>query len=395
VKKITIISLVLLLCLSLTGCKSFFPKGKEMEKYDAVTVMGIDRSEAEPSRVEVTLLSKVEKSGDGGGSVTIKTSSESAPTVFEAQRNLRTKEEKVTYLGYVDYLLIGEGAAADDFTKYFDFFVRDHETRLSPRVYVVKGGTAKELIETTSSTKIFLTDQLANIINGAEILGNSSDTKIIDTINQLDGKTGAAVIPAIKSKELENQKRSGEMAEKDVAPAGFAVIKDFRLAGYFDGSAVLGYDFLTDKVKSCPISVRDISGACTALEVVNTKTDVEAKFEGDALKKVLYRVTVTSALAEQQSRERLTTEEGLTDLERKQAEYIQSVMTDAIKESKNFGTDCFALAEKIKLQHPVKWEKIKDSWDKLYPGLEIDTEVVSTVARSYEINQPNGYKGED
>lgn len=394
-KKTRIIPIAILLCLSLSGCGDFFPKGKEMEKYDAATVIGIDRCESDPSRIEVTLLTKVDKSGDGGGSVTIKTLSETGPTAFEAQRNLRGKEEKVTFLGYIDYFLIGEDAAKEDFTKYFDYFVRDHETRYTPRIFVVKDGTAKELIETTSSTKIFLTDQLENIVSAADILGNSGDVRILDAVNMLNSKTGATVIPAIRSKELENQKRSGEMAEKDVAAAGFSVIKDFKLAGYFDGSSILGYNFLMNKVKSCPISIKDMNGEYTALEVVYSDTSSENKFEDGELKEVTYKVRVISTLAEQQSREKITTEEGVTDLENKQDEYISSVMSDAISTSKEFGADCFGLADKVRYQHPVKWEKIKDNWSDIYPDLTINIEVTSTIARTYDINQPIGYKGED
>lgn len=390
-----VVPIFILLSFSLSGCKSLLPRGTEIEKFDAINIVGFDMSEDDPSQIEVTFITKVEKSADGGSSVNIKTISESAPTIFEAQRKLRAKEEKITFLGYVDYVLIGEKAAKEDFTKYFDFFTRDHETRLSPKVFIVKDCSAKELMTTTSSTKIFITDRLTNIISGAKILGNSGEVKIIDAMGMLDNsKTSAAILPAIKCEMPKNQERTGENTEQVISAAGFAIIKDFKLVGYFDENAALGYNLLTNKADSFPISVKDYTGEYVGLELISSKTEVEAKFNGDELEGVTYKTSIISTVPEQQSRENIYTKDGIDDLCSKQSEYVKSLMEDAIGISKKHKKDCLDLAGKIRMQHPYKWEKIKDQWNEIFPKLAINVVVESKIARTYEISLPNGYQGE-
>jgi len=389
------VPIFVLLSFLLSGCKSILPQGTEIEKFDAMQVVGFDVSEEDPSQIEVTLITKVDKSSDGGSGVTIKTISESGLTVFEAQRKLRAKEEKITFMGYIDYVLIGEKAAREDFTKYFDYFVRDHETRLSPIVFIVKDGTAKDMITKTSSTKLFITDRISNILNGADLLGNTEKVKIIDAMGMLDNKLAATILPALKCEKPKNQKRTGEMAEKVITAAGFAIINDFKLAGYIDENSALGYSFITNKVSSCPISVKDNTGGYMGLELVSSKTNVEAKFNEDRLEEVTYKTSFTSAVPEQQSRANIYTKDGIDDLCLKQSEYVKSLMEDAISISKENKKDCLGLAGKIQMRYPYKWEKIKDQWNEIYPNLAIHVVVESNIARTYDIVKPNGYWGEN
>lgn len=390
-----IIPVFVLLCFSLSGCKNFLPRGIEIEKYDAIQAIGFDVSEEDPTKIEVTFITKVDKPSDSGSSVNIKTVSESGTTVFETQRKLRAKEEKIAFLGYVDFVLIGEQAAREDFTKYFDFFVRDHETRLSSKVFIVKGCSAKELMTKTSTTKLFIADRLNNIIKGSDILGNSDKVTIIDAMGMLDNKNVAAILPAVKCEMPKNQKRTGEMPEEVITPAGFAIIKDFKLSGYFDENYALGYNLITNNVSSFPISVKDNSGKYVGLELISAKTEVEAKFNGDKLENVTYKTSFTSNVPEQQSRINLFANDGVDDLCSKQSEHVKSLMEDVIAKSKAYKKDCLGLAGKIQMRYPYKWEKIKDQWNEIFPELAINVVVESNIARTYEINLPNGYQGEN
>jgi spore germination protein KC len=393
-KRRSAISIFALLCFSLSGCK-FFPTGKEIEKYDVVQIVGFDVSEEDPTQIEVTVASKVEKgSSESGGSVTIKTASESAPTAYEAQQKLRGETDKITFLGYVDFVLVGEDAAKEDLGKYFDYFVRGNETRQSPHVFIVKGCSAKEMMNKSNSKNLFITDRIGNILNSTEFLGNTSDVRAIDVAGMLDDRDKATVIPAIKCEKPKNQKRSGEMPEEIIKTGGFAVVKNFRLVGYIDDASALGYSFLVNKISSCPISVKDFTGANVGLEVIDSKTKVEAHFDGDKLKGVTYKISITSTLPEQQSRVKLTTEAALDELNSNQAQYVKALMENVIETSQKYGTDCIGLGDKIRMQHPNKWEKFKDKWSEIYPDLAIDVVAEANIVRSFDISLPNGYQEE-
>ncbi|PKM72172.1 MAG: hypothetical protein CVU91_10610 [Firmicutes bacterium HGW-Firmicutes-16] len=396
--KKVVIPIIVMLLTTLSGCEGFFPAASEIESYDTIQIIGIDVSEDDPSQIEVTLISKAEKStgSETSGGVTINTYWASGPTAFETQRGLRAKEDKVTFLGYVDYILIGEKAAQEDFTKYFDYVVRDHETRLSPKVFVIRDCTVKDFIKKTSSSEMFLADRLDNIINGKDILANTTETRAIKVMGMLDNTKASTVIPALECDERHNHDITGEMPEKHVDANGYAIIKDFKLAGFIEADCASGFNFLTNVVDSYPVSVKDNTGAYVGLEVVKSDTKMEAHFDGDKLEGVTYKTFVTSALPEQQSRQKIATREGVAFMCSEQSQTIKLLMEDVIKTSKELKTDCIGLGERIRIQYPYKWEKIKDKWKEMYPELKVDVSVDSEIVRSYDFILPNGYqKGEE
>lgn len=387
--------MMLLIASMLTGCKNnFFPAPDEIEHFEIVQVVGIDKSEENPSDIEVTFISKLEKSStsekSGGGTTVITVMSSTAPTAFEAERKIKASSEKTMYFGQVNYYLIGGEAAREDFTKYFDFITRDHETRLSPKIYITKDCSAKELISTTSSNDEFIADRLEGIKSDLSEMSNTEEIRMIDVLGMLDHTESASVIPAIKCSEIKDKQSTGQLPEKEICTAGYAVLKDFKLAGYIERAYSRGYNFLVNEMGSCPFTVKDSSGMNVALEVISAKTKVEAHFDGNDLTGVTYRTHVVSNVPEQQSRNQIFTESEMRAMNTQQANLIKAEMERVIDLSKELGIDCTKLGQTISMTHPFKWNHLKDSWTDLYPTLNIDIVVVSEIARSYEIHEPNG-----
>lgn len=390
--------LVLLTAALLTGCKgNLMPSPDELEQFEIVQVVGIDKSSEDPSQIEVTLIIQSRSGGEEKGSSSasnITVLSASAPTIFEAVRKIKACSDKIIFLGQVDYFLIGEEAAKEDFTKYFDLIQRGPEIRLSTKIYVVRDCSIKQFISDTSSSSTFIVDRLEAMKNDQDLLSDTDEITIIDVSSMLDQRRSATIIPALVCKEVKNKTSTSELPKQDIEVGGYAVIKDFKLMGYLEPEYAQGYNFLVNEVSSCPISVTDPTGARVALELVRSDTDVVAHFDGDQLTGVTYRTHTFSNLEEQHSRENLLTEETLKDLALKQSEVLHSKMQQVIDASKEFQIDCTGLGQIISLKHPFKWDRLKENWAEIYPGLTIDIVVESEIARSYDINEPNGYEAE-
>lgn len=182
------------------------------------------------------------------------------------------------------------------------------------------------------------------------------------------------------------------MPEKDVKPYGYAVIKDFKLVGYIEIPLARGYNFLVNKVRSSPISIQDSEGNNIGLEVIRSKTNLKARFDGDDLTRITLDTYFKTGLMEQQTRENLFTKKKIKELSKKQSMQIKDEMEKVVKKSKELKTDCINLGEKIRTKYPLRWEKIKDKWDEVYPEIEIEIKVRSNIARSYTVSEPNGYR---
>jgi spore germination protein KC len=392
-----IVATQLLAVMLLCGCeKNLIPSHAEINEYEVLRVIGVDKSENNPAQMEMTFVterskqSKSSESGGGAGKKEYFIMSSAGDTLFEAERKLKTHSDKMVFFGYVDYIIVGESAAREDFGKYFDFVLRDHEFRLSPKVYITKEITAKELITHTTSEDKYIVDRLDNVKSDIKSLSNFNEVSILEVAGMLDNSAVAGtVIPVLRSADIREELIiGGNTPERDLVPCGYDILKDYKLVAHIDEFIARGYNFLTGNVKSAPVSVRDVSGQFVALEVLHTSTAVEARFSGDNLEGVTYKTHVYANVDERHSRTRLEKEDydrltsGLSDI-------LRNEMLQVIRESKKANIDCIDLHEKIRMKHPVRWEKLKDQWKEIYPKLSIDVEVKADLRRTYNIDEPS------
>jgi spore germination protein KC len=234
-------------------------------------------------------------------------------------------------------------------------------------------------------------DTLKTIEYSIDLLSKTEEVRIIDVSEMLDDPSGAAVIPTLKIKDLKSEKLTGQMPEKDLTTCGYAVLKGFSLAGYIDDEIALGYNFLVNRVKSCPVSVPDETGLLVGLEVIKSKTTVEAQFNGDELERVVFQTYILSISRISSRGRNIYTEEATEKLESEQSECDQIPDGAGYQAFKEARVDCIASAE-AKDAAPIKWEKHKDKWNEIYPDLEIEANVESDIQRTYDIHEPNGYQ---
>lgn len=382
----------------LGGCyKNIFPPKYEINQVEVVRIAGVDRAEDDPSRVEVTFMSinqRTASAESAGGENIVSIISQKGDTVFTAKRRLKAHSDKVFLLSHIDYIIFGEDAAKDDFTKYFDCFMRDSEFRLTPKIYISRGCPAKEMMRTSSTGDQFLADRLENLSFDVHLISDFGETTLIEVAGMLDRKA-AVVIPALSCRSTADEVYTGAKPEMDIVPNGYAILKDFRLAGYYDAPIARGYNFLKGDVSSTIVTVRDDTGLAVALEVEGALVSVESVFKGDALTRVVYKVQILSIIREQQSRADISNESSLNALENQLSDQIRDEMLQVIEVSKKIGVDAIGLGERIRLAHPVRWARMESSWPSIFTDLDIGVEVTTQLRRTLSINEPSGYESID
>ena len=388
------ISAVLIL-LSLISCdKNFMPTGSEITTFEIVRVLGIDQSEENPNEIEITIVAeRGEQAGaEDFGSVSHEIVSTTGATAFEAVTKLRNKSDKKHAFGYVDYIIFGEAAAQDDLTKYMDFPLRNPEFRLSPNVFIARDSTAKALLNNTSSEDVLINDSLDNLSTSINLRSDVKRVRLIELMNMLNHEDKATVLPALAGrKPKDDQLLDGELPEKRLFAAGYAVIRDFKLAGYFEEDSARGYNYLTNLLRTNAYSIDDGHGSHAGLDVLNAGLKVTPHFSGDRLVGVTCTVRVNAGLTEQRSLANLNTEAGLEYLSGELSRVIEAELESAIVQSKALGIDCFGIGERIKLRHPYKWRHIAGRWCEVYESLDIDVVAEATVRRTYSLREPVGY----
>lgn len=217
--KKTVCVILTLMLLFLVGCGN----NRDINSLAIVIAMGFDK--AADGNIEFTIQvigpSKQgsSQSGSGsseGGSSSVVNVTSEGPTSFEAVRNLIPKLSKKAFFSQIQLLVISEDVAKEGLDKIWDLFERDNEINRQFRVIVVKGGTAKSVLEATANI-----DQLG----GVEI------SETID--NEAYGKN--IKIQGFEASELLSQPMTG-LVTGVIDPNGANELTDMKV----EGGAVLG-----------------------------------------------------------------------------------------------------------------------------------------------------------
>lgn len=393
--------IIFVLLFTLAGCKSnFFPKPREISDLQLVQVIGVDLNEEEPGQIQLSIASKNldvshdggSSGGDGGAKSNAKKAlvqTATGETVFDAVRNMQTHGNKTLFWSHTEYYLIGEEAAKDNLIHYLDFFTRDHELRIEAKVLIVKGSTAKELIEQVNLSDFFIVDILESLDRGIELLSISEEMKISELIRFVDIHHSSARIPCI---ELVHRSSESGISEPDIEPFGYAIIKDLKLAGYIDKSISRGVNLITNQMKSSIVNVSDLSGGKVSLEIIQCKTEVIPYFSGDTLKEIQIKTRVKNALGEVQATRSVVNDKEIRFMEAQQSEILKKEMEGVLKTTLSYGSDCLNLCDRIRMKRPLKWKKIEENWMEIMEKVKYNIVVESQIERSFQLNDPSGYE---
>ena len=387
-------SAAVLLCFLLSGCEEsrFFPRMTEISDFEVAQVFGIDKKGDE---IEITIVADRSSPGeDGSGGKITEIISFTGITVVEAISKMDIHSDKRQHLGYVDFLLIGEEAARDGLVKYLDFFTRDYESRYSTNVFIVRGETAKDFLLNTASEERSIDEALSNISELVHGLSVTHFLRIIDLIGSLGTPQRATVVPALESKEIDFGKMLGvEMPEQTFVPAGFAFIKDFKLVDYFEAELAPTYNFLVDQARTATYSVPAGDGKYVALNVHCKRTTLKSTWENGRLEGVKLELMLYCLLNEQHGESYIFSDAELAAISDTICRQTEEKLKQIIAQSQDLGQDGIALAERIRMESPLKWSRsgLADKWDEIFPTLKIDVTVHAQIRRTYDMREPLGY----
>ncbi|OQB14322.1 MAG: Spore germination protein B3 precursor [Firmicutes bacterium ADurb.Bin193] len=307
-------------------------------------------------------------------------------TVFEANRQLTRYSQKDVNWGQNDYIIIGEEAARDNVLKYLEFFIRNHENRLTVDVVVAKGSTGEEITEAARFNKGDLAESLSNLFDDAGALSITRRIDLTEFINQLNSRYSAAIAPSLKLNDSVAKNADNE-PHPLLEPSGMAVFKNARLIGFLDEIQSRGLNYITNNIMSTVIVVPDINGNLVSLEVLKAKAKLKTKVESDKVS-IIIELSLASNIDGISASDDIIKKESLKDLENKQAEVVRQEIESVIAFAKENNADFLGFGDTVFHQHPVKWEKTKEKWEEIFPQTSVEIKIKSKIERSYNIFKP-------
>lgn len=206
-------------CLSLTGCGgSPWSNYRALEELLPVQTMGFDRREEQ-------MLLTVAAPGDSPDSNTLLSApGETVAAAAETLRNRGRRQE--LFFPQVRFALVGPQAARQGLEEIFDWFAHSGRTRLDLPLWILREGSAQELILGGGTADTGITGALEALQRH-----NRAMPTLLDTARQLR-RTGAAACPVLTV-----------VTEGDTLlprADGFAVLRPDGLADYLTEEESLG-----------------------------------------------------------------------------------------------------------------------------------------------------------
>jgi len=392
-KKFLVFIVIATSFLMFSGC-DFIRGRSEIDELAFISTVGIDKSHKDINNYKMTLPIKSLKATRGSAQRKVQIISEEGNTLFEIGRKMTTYLEKNLFWGHVKFIVIGEEAAKDDIVKVFDFFMRNNQLGFNMKLLVVKDGTAEEAISKCKTNEYFFSERLEGIQKRSDRNAISGEVELLQFAKAADSNNVAAYIPCIK---LVNkiQRDTDSSSIKDIELNGYALFKrvnnQFHFLDIITDEDARAFNFVRNKIKSGVLVVRNFEDSPISLEIVSSKTIIIPEFKDDKLS-VLIKVDLKSNMAEAITKENDINDEAYKHFEKQQEEIVKSQIKDIIKLAQGYNTDIFGIGSIIYHKHPVKWQKIKGTFEKEFENIPFDVEVKSTINRTYEIKQPSGSK---
>ncbi|QVK19944.1 Ger(x)C family spore germination protein [Mycoplasmatota bacterium] len=322
--------------------------------------------------------------------------------VFEAARNFNSFMDKETFWGHVSYILVSENLAQKDIDSALDFFVRDHEHKLTSNVLVIKDARAEEAIKLVTDSGEDITTKLKVLSKGVGALSISSELPLIDAFNKINNKYCSCYIPTLKI--VEDQKDEPEEETKEASNTenektdektkrlvleGYVFFDqdDAKLLCSIEGGTARGFNFIINKIKSGVIVVKDPDGEYVNLEIIDSKTEIIPKIEDDKIT-VKLKTKMNSNISEIHGEVDIFKADIIEGLVNQQNDIIKAEMQSVIGLVKEYNSDLFDLSSVINHKYPKKWDKIKDNWREVFKDIKFEIEVESKINRTYSIKKP-------
>ena len=270
--------------LLLSGCSggSIYTNYREVEQLTVIQTMGFDRS---PDGITLS----VSTGNSGGGSSensSVTRMSATAGTISLAQDEMRDHSaSEELFFAHSSYIVIGEDTAKQGISPYLDYISRSVSLREGTPLFIIAGDTAKALVLGAGGEDYDVTNVLRSLERNIDHRGDLHIFTAANITADLN-RRGACLVTAIECVDAKELIEGADDDELTAVPAGYAVIKNGKMAGILGLDAARGIAILRNELKSCYVELGD-----AAVLTDNCKCKIDAERHE-------IRVSLSAALAE-------------------------------------------------------------------------------------------------
>lgn len=427
---------MLAVCSGCASSGSIYSNYKEIEILQLIQTIGIDSL---GRGVELSV-----SSGTGTKDIPPTILSGIGASIPQAMQRVQDFAEfQELFYPHMKYVIIGQEAAENGIFDYIDYIQRASRMRLSAGMFVVRGGTAKELVTHVGGDTSDITDVLASLEREVKVTGQTHVFSCKDSASQLISR-GSCLICAIEASPIdeniysgksgstpsrseqgssggsssgssgsgsEGESDSGESssggqggssggssgggtAPLSALPSGYAVMSDWKLAAFLDEDQSWGADILLGMGGSGAFTLEDINGQKAVLSLGSSNASFEPVWDGKSISSINVPVSLELSILELPSDAELDSAEYISQLERITAGAVSSWINEVLGISAELGADFLGIGERIRSRHPFRFGSMDRQWSDILGSVPFYVSVSASIEQSFDLNDPVSSTGE-
>jgi len=374
------ILIVFSLVLSLSGCWN----RRELNTLAIVMGVGIDdvKDKDEINMtvqiVDTSVKKTSSKGSDSGGAAYINLNG-NGTNVMTIYRDFTHEISRKLYIPHNQVIIFGEELAKNGVHDTLDFFMRDHEARLTVNILVAKGN-AKDIFEAKPELATIPMSDLSSRIELQSATSETACLTVIELMNCLSSKTFSAVAPFVELTTVGDKKIT--------TISGGAVFKGDKVVGELNRSETRGYLWVMNKVKSGTMRV-DVNDKKATLEIVKGTSKVTPSIAKDGTITFKIAVKQSCTIANQTGKENVSKERNVKLIKTASEKLIKDEIESAISKAKELDSDIFGFGESINRLDSKKWKKLEGNWDEEFKKVKVEISVETTVNGAGRLAEPD------
>ncbi|EJL44114.1 germination protein, Ger(X)C family [Brevibacillus sp. CF112] len=304
--------------------------------------------------------------------------------IADAMSKVQAKLSRKVFWGHCKIYLFGEAVAKEGIADHIDFLVRHPEPRNRAYLYISKG-KAMEIL----GIKTLLERSTAEALREYATLHIGMAVTLVDFRNMLNGEARAVALPYIqKGSKLDEQ---AQIQENSLL-MGTAIFRNDKMIGALTTKATRGLLWLRNEIIRASVSV-NIPGGQGLISVIPLRatTKLVPKIENGKWS-ILVKIDTEGDVVENGTRLNMMDLSSIALVEKAVENEIRSRVSLALFYlQKELHADVTNFAAAFHRKYPQQWDEVKQSWDEIYPQVEVSTKIHAAIRRPGLTSESVGY----
>lgn len=386
-RRTSLISLILSLTF-VSGCWD----NSEVNEIAIELAWGIDKAENKKIMISAQAILPMRISG---GQESISGESKNKPffvvsgngmNTLDAVQQMQTKLSRQVFRGHRRVIVIGESMARQGVKEVFDTYTRDPNLKLRTDIFIVRGGTAKNLLE-----KSYPLENISalGVLGEYGQMGTPVEMGLLNFLHAATSDGACPVVPAIaigmdtKSQDRDNQSEQTNSDKEGFRLAGAGIFnKDLKLVGYLNAEESRAMRWVTGNLNKLTVPATiPHEGGNVSIILYRMHSKIQPAIQSGKLK-ILVTLTGKGAIRENNTRLDLTQTNNISLVQNALENHVEEAVLHTItKVQKKYGTDVFGFSSTIKRKNLTLWKSIRNDWEEEFREAEISVKANITVRR--------------